>query len=293
MNRGVLYGIGAYLCWGTFPLYWRLLKEVSAIELLGHRIIWSFVFLVLFIALTRGWRTFFKSLSARVILSYSIASLIIGVNWFVYVKAVNSGFIVETSLGYFINPLLNMLFGIVFFKERFRAMQWVPLIIAASGVLWLTFGYGHPPYVALTLAFSFALYGVVKKISPLGSLHGLTIETGVLFIPAVVLLLWVTLAGGGSFIRSGISASLLMAGAGIITLLPLLMFATAARSVPLWILGLIQYISPTMNFLTGVFIFNEPFSRDQLIGFGLVWFAIIIFIAENRFSKFATADETP
>lgn len=292
MKKGILYGIGAYLCWGTFPLYWRLLKDVSAAELLAHRVIWSFSFLVLFILISGGWDSFQKTLSLRVIASYSIASLIIGVNWFVYVKAVNSGYILETSLGYFINPLLNMLFGIIFFRERFRPVQWVPLIIAASGVGWLTVAYGHPPYIALTLAFSFALYGVVKKVSPLGSLHGLAIETGVLLVPAVCYLAWGA-AGGGAFISRGVQTSTLIAGAGIITLLPLLMFATAARSVPLWILGLVQYISPTMNFLIGTLILKEPFTSDQLIGFGFVWTAIIIFLAENWYSKFSVAEETP
>jgi len=281
MNKGILYGIGAYIAWGFFPIYWKFLHHVPAIQLIGHRIIWSCLLLVMFILFTKQWTEFRQTINASVIRIYTIAAVLIGINWLIYVWAVNANFIVETSLGYFINPLLSVLMGVIVLKEKLRIAQWIPVALAALGVAYLTYVYGRLPYIALSLAFSFGLYGLVKKLSPLGSLYGLTIETGILFIPALTYLIFVQANNTAAFLHTGTTSDLLMIGAGFITTIPLLMFASAARSIPLWLVGLLQYIAPTLQFLIGVFIYKEPFSHNQLIGFGIVWIALIFFLAEN------------
>jgi chloramphenicol-sensitive protein RarD len=285
MKKGVLYGIGAYAIWGFFPIYWKLLHGIPALQLIGHRIIWSFLLLAITLSLTRQWAGLRASSNSKAMWVYPIAALLIGFNWTMYVWAVNAGYIVETSLGYFINPLISVLLGILFLRERLRVGQWIAVILAALGVTYLTFVYGRLPYIALSLAFSFGLYGLVKKLSPLGSLYGLTVETGVLFLPAAAYLIFCDLSGNGAFLHSGVVPSLLMMGAGLVTTVPLLMFASAARSVPLWTVGLLQYIAPTLQFLIGVFIYREPFSRSQLIGFSVVWLALVIFLVENYFAN--------
>ncbi len=293
MNKGILYGIGAYVAWGFFPIYWKFLHHVPAIQLIGHRIIWSCLLLIAVIVFTRQWDDFRKTFNAKVLGIYTIAAILIGVNWLIYVWAVNSDFIVETSLGYFINPLLSVLMGVIFLKERLRYAQWIPVILAAIGVTYLTFVYGRLPYIALSLAFSFGLYGLVKKISPLGSLYGLTIETAILFIPALIYLIVVEANSTAAFLHTGFTSDLLMVGAGLVTTVPLLMFASAARSIPLWVVGLLQYIAPTLQFLIGVFLYKEPFSHNQLIGFGIVWAALIFFVVENYLANRAVIQPIP
>ena len=282
MKKGILYGIGAYGLWGLFPIYWKWLQGVPAIELIGHRIAWSFALLAAIILATRQWGAFRKAISSkRVALIYTAAGLLLSVNWLTYVWGVNAGFIVETSLGYFINPLLSVLMGVVFLRERLRPWQWLPVGLAAAGVLYLTLAYGQLPWIALTLAFTFAIYGLVKKVAPLGSLFGLALETGSLFLPAVGYLVLAEAGGTGSFGHAGFGSSLLMAGAGVVTTVPLLMFASAARSIPLSLVGILQYIAPTLQFLLGVLVYREPFTHDQLIGFSIVWLALVIFTVEG------------
>ena len=293
MNKGILYGIGAYIAWGFFPIYWKFLHHVPAIQLIGHRIIWSCLLLLVVIVVTKQWDEFRKTFNAKVLRIYSIAAILIGINWIVYVWAVNENFIVETSLGYFINPLLSVLMGVIFLKERLRNAQWVPVILAAIGVTYLTFVYGRLPYIALTLAFSFGLYGLVKKLSPLGSLYGLTIETAILFIPALIYLIVVEVNSTAAFLHTGLTSDLLMVGAGIVTTVPLLMFASAARLIPLWVVGLLQYIAPTLQFLIGVFLYKEPFTQNQLIGFSIVWAALIFFVVENYLANRAGVEPIP
>lgn len=293
MNKGILYGIGAYVFWGFFPIYWKMLHHVPATQLIGHRIIWSFLLLILVILFTKQWTDFRKTVNAKVLRLYTLAALLIGVNWFLYVWAVNANFIVETSLGYFINPLLSVLMGVIFFKERLRFAQWIPVLLAAIGVTYLTFVYGRLPYIALSLALSFGLYGLVKKLSPLGSLYGLTIETGILFIPALLYLIVMQTKNTAAFLNTGIPSDMLMIGAGLVTTVPLLMFASAARSIPLWVVGLLQYIAPTLQFLIGVFIYKEPFSHNQLIGFGIVWAALLVFLVENYLANRTPVEPIP
>jgi chloramphenicol-sensitive protein RarD len=203
------------------------------------------------------------------------------VNWLVYVWGVNAGFIVETSLGYFINPLISVLLGVIFLRERLRAVQWVPITLAAAGVIYLTVTYGRLPGIALTLAFSFGIYGLVKKLAPLGSLYGLTLETALVFPIALIYLAIVNFTGRGAFLHEGPATDLLLIGTGIVTSIPLLMFASAARQIPLTMIGILQYIAPTIQFLIGVFLYHEPFDRSRMIGFSLVWIALIIFWVEN------------
>lgn len=280
-NKGLLYGIIAYALWGFFPIYWRLLQGVPAVELLRHRIAWSFLLLVVVILVMRQWNDFRSSLNARTFRIYFIAAILIGVNWLIYVWAVNEGFIIETSLGYFINPLLSVLMGVFFLRERLRSAQWIPIVFAAIGVVYLTFAYGRLPWIALLLAFTFGFYGLTKKLAPLGSVFGLTLETGILFLPAVLYLGWAEASGSASFLHTDSISNLLMIGAGVVTTIPLLLFASAAKQIPLSMIGILQYLAPTIQFLIGVFVYDEPFDQSRLIGFSIVWLALVIFWVEN------------
>jgi len=282
MNKGILNGLAAYALWGFFPIYWKFLHQVPALQVIGHRISWSFVLLIIIILLTGKWNDFrTAALTPKVIGIYSIASVLLTINWLVYVWGVNSGFIVETSLGYFINPLLSVLLGVVFLRERLRTAQWIPVALAALGVIYLTAIYGRPPWIALSLAFSFGFYGFVKKLAPLGSLYGLTLETAIVFPFALIYLLVVEFSNVGAFLHESASTTILLIGAGAVTTIPLLMFASAAKQIPLTVIGLLQYIAPTIQFLIGVFLYKEPFDQSHLIGFGIVWVALIIFWVEN------------
>ncbi len=281
-KKGLLFAFGAYLTWGLFPIYWKWLQQVDARELLSHRILWSFAFLFLVVLVTKSWRDFRATIQNRKIIAvYFAAAILIGVNWLTYVWAVNAGFIVETSLGYFINPLLSVSLGVIFLRERLRPLQWLPVGLAALGVAYLTFAYGRLPWIALVLAFSFGIYGLVKKVAPLGSVYGLTLETGILFLPALLYLVAQEAAGKAAFLRADPVTNLLLAGAGVVTTIPLLMFASAAHRIPLSMIGLMQYLAPTLQFLLGVLVYKEPFSATQAIGFGIVWVALVIFWLES------------
>jgi len=285
MNKGIWYALGAYVVWGLFPVYWKLLASIPALQLLGHRIFWSFLLLFGIILVTRNGKVFRAALSLRVLLIYATAAVLIAINWLTYVWAVGAGFIVETSLGYFINPLLTILVGVVFLRERLRPLQWVPIGLAAVGVLYLTFAFGSLPWVALTLAISFSFYGLVKKTAPLSARHGLTLETGILFLPALGFLLYSEFSGTGAFLHSTTLIVLMLVGAGLVTVAPLLLFASAVKRIPLTMIGVLQYVNPTMQFLLGVLIYKEPFDHHRLIGFGVVWVALILFGVEGFLTK--------
>lgn len=282
MKKGILYGIGAYFLWGFFPIYWKVLHDVSAFQVIGHRIVWSFIVLIIFILVTKQWQDFRSAaFNAKTIGIYAIAGVLLSINWLIYVWGVNADLIVETSLGYFINPLLSVLLGVVFLRERLRPAQWIPVILAAIGVIYLTVVYGRPPLIALSLAFSFGFYGLVKKLAPLGSLYGLTLETAIVLPVALIHLIMVEMNGTGAFLHMGARVDLFLAGAGIVTTIPLLMFASAAKQIPLTMVGILQYIAPTLQFLIGIFLYREPFDQSHLIGFSIVWVALIIFWIEN------------
>lgn len=284
-KKGILYAFGAYVLWGLFPIYWKWLHHVPALQVIAHRIGWSFILLMIVIFVTKQWTKLRSTLTRRVLGIYLIAGLLLSANWLIYVWAVNSEHVVETSLGYFINPLLSVLLGMIFMKERLRPLQWVPIGLAASGVIYLTWTYGSLPWIALSLAFTFGFYGLVKKKSPLGSLYGLTLETGLVFIPALGYLIYIESVGQGAFRHTGIVSDLLMIGSGVVTTIPLLMFASAAKRIPLTMVGIMQYIAPTLQFLIGVLIYKEPFTGTSLIGFSMVWIALAVFWVEGAFAS--------
>ena len=281
MKKGILYALGAYITWGLFPFYWKILAGVPALQLLGHRILWSFISLFAILLIARQWKTIQDALNRRVLVIYSVAAVLIAINWLTYVWAVGAGFIIETSLGYFINPLLSVLLGVIFLRERLRPLQWLPIGLAAVGVLYLTFAYGSLPWVALTLAISFGFYGLVKKNAPLDALPGLTMETGLLFLPALGFLLYSEFNGTGAFLHTTPLLNLMLLGAGLVTIVPLLMFASAAKRIPLTMIGVLQYVNPTIQFLLGTLVYKEPFDHHRLIGFGIVWVALILFVLEG------------
>jgi chloramphenicol-sensitive protein RarD len=249
--------------------------------------------LIVVILITGQGSEFRATFNWRTIGIYLIASLLIGINWLTYVWAVNAGHIVETSLGYFINPLLSVLLGLIVLRERLRPAQWLPVGIACIGVAYLTIQFGQLPWIALVLAFTFGFYGLVKKLAPLSSLHGLTLETGILLIPAVVYLVFVEWTGAGAFLHTGFLSDLLMIGAGLVTTIPLLMFASAAKQIPLTMIGVLQYLAPTIQFLIGVLVYKEEFDSSRLIGFSIVWLALIIFWLENYWASRVTVEPIP
>lgn len=280
MNKGVLYAFSAYLLWGFFPIYFKLIGIVPPLQILAHRFFWSFIFLIILIVAFRQFSRLRASLTRRILISYFIAGAILAVNWGTYVYAVNSGHVLESSLGYFINPMVSVLLGVIFLKERLRLGQWIPVGMAAVGVIYLTVMFGAIPWISLVLAFSFGLYGLIKKLSPLDSLPGLTLETGMIFIPALAFLGVQEVNGLGSFGHTGWGIALLLAVSGVVTAIPLLLFSAGARRINLSTIGILQYITPTIQFLLGTLLYKEPFDIHRLIGFILIWFALIIFTGE-------------
>lgn len=286
--RGAIAAIAAFALWGVLPAYWKALDTTPAYEILCHRMFWSLVLTLGLIQLRGGMQVFRRALTVkrnRVI--YTVSGILLAVNWLLYIWAVNAGFIVEASLGYFINPLINVFFGMVFFGEKMRRVQWVALFCAFLGVLYLTVYYGKFPWISLVLAFSFATYGVIHKKSDLGSLDALCLETCVLFVPAAAVLVGLGVTGDGTFTQFGISHSLLLVGAGVVTTIPLILFGYAAKRIPLSTLGLFQYLAPSINLVIGVFVYKEDFPQARLVGFAMVWGGLLIFILENLFRRFA------
>jgi len=282
MKRGIWLGIGTYTIWGLFPIYWKWLQHVDALELIAHRIGWSFIIMLVVMTLTNRWDKFRQqTTSPKLRWTFLLIAILIGVNWLVYVWAVNAGFIVEASLGYFINPLVSVTLGVVFLKERLRPWQWVPVGLAALGVIYLTLQLGALPWISLTLAFTFGIYGLLKKVTPLGPIQGMTLETGILFPVALGWLIFTQVRGDGAFMHTGLLPDLLMVGAGVVTTVPLLMFAAAAQAIPLSMIGILQYLAPTGQFLIGVLVFGESLSTQKLLGFSLVWLGLIIFAVEG------------
>ena len=291
-GRGLWYGLTAYTLWGLFPVYFKLIGFVPADQIIAHRILWSFLLLVLIVAVGSQRRQ--MAVSWNVVRVYAAAATLIAVNWFIYVWAVAHNFILETSLGYFITPLVNVLMGVLILGERMRAFQWVAIAFAAAGVGYLTAVYGNVPWIAITLALTFGTYGLVKKKAPLGPVAGLTLETGLLLLPALAYLTFVEFRAG-SFLRLGPGSMLLVAVSGPITTLPLVLFAAAVQRIPLSTIGILQFIAPTVQFVLGVMVYEEPFSGQKFIGFALVWVAVLVFgtesIAANRRARTANPVE--
>lgn len=281
-GRGTWYAIAAYAMWGLLPVFWKQLRHVPSSQLLCHRVVWSFFCLLAAILfLRRGSRGRPPPLDARTIRTYTAAALLVGTNWSLFIWAVNAGFLVEVSLGYFVCPLLSVALGVVFFRERLRPAQWAAIGLAAAGLLYMTVACGSLPWISVTLAVSFALYGMVKKRAPLESIPGLGLETAILVFPALGWLMAAEVSGKGAFLRAGIGTDLLLACAGPMTTLPLLLFTSAVRRVPLSVVGMTQYVAPTLQFLLGVLAYGEPFERARLVSFSMVWLALVIFAADG------------
>jgi chloramphenicol-sensitive protein RarD len=278
MRRGVWLALGAQFAWGLFPVYWKQIEQVPAMQVIAHRILWSFITLAV-IALWRGHGL--REITPRGRLLYAIAAVLISVNWFAYVWAVSNHLIVETSLGYFINPLVTVLIGVVMFGEKLRTAQWLAVGCAGAGVTYLTVAHGALPWVALALAGTFSAYSAVKKLAPLGSLDGLTVETAWVTLPALAYLLYAEVGGDGAFYHDGLGTTLYLAGAGLVTTIPLVLFAASVRNVPLTTIGILQYISPMLQLALGVLLYREPFVREQWIGFSGVWIGLIVFAVDG------------
>jgi len=283
--------MGAYAIWGLLPIYWKWLSAVPALQLVCHRIVWSFLILMSLILLSGRGKALIRAVNqARIMAFYLIASALVAVNWLTYVWAVNAGFIVETSLGYFINPLFSVALGVLILRERLRLGQWFSIAVAALGVLYLTFVYGALPWIALVLAFTFGSYGLVKKMGPLGSTDGLALETTMLLVPALAYLCHAEHLNRGTFLHLGFVENGLLMGAGLMTTIPLLLFGAATRRIPLSLIGMIQYIAPTLQFLIGVLVYKEPLSGSRLMGFALVWLALLIFVVEGIMNQRSAED---
>ncbi|MGW0122907.1 EamA family transporter RarD [Streptomyces sp. NPDC003327] len=276
-RAGLLYGIGAYGMWGLVPLFWPLLKPAGAVEILAHRMVWSLAFVVAGLLALRRW-AWIRELARdpRKLALVALAATVISVNWGLYIWSVNTGHVVESSLGYFINPLVTIALGVLVLQERLRPAQWAAVGVGAAAVLVLAIGYGRPPWISLALAFSFALYGLVKKKVNLGGLESLAAETAVLFLPALGYLVWLGAQGTSTFGTEGAGHAALLAATGIVTAVPLVCFGAAAIRVPLSTLGLLQYLAPTFQFLLGILYFREAMPPERWAGFSLVWLALTI-----------------
>ncbi|CAH0220351.1 hypothetical protein SRABI118_02209 [Massilia sp. Bi118] len=282
MRTGILSAASAFLCWGLFPLYFHAIGEVPPMQILAHRMLWSLLFLLIVLAVRRQWAWLAVARQPRILGSFIASAVLLSVNWLIYIWAVNNNHVIEASLGYFINPLVNISLGYLLLKERLRPAQWAAIAVAALGVAWLTWQAGTVPWIALALAFSFGGYGLLRKTAALGALEGLSFETMVLFPVAAAYVVWLTMNGQNAFINTeSTSTQLLLMAAGPITAIPLLLFASGARQIPLSVLGLLQYLSPTLQFLLGVWLFHEPFTPDRLVGFALIWAALALFAAEG------------
>lgn len=282
MRSGIIYAALAFLCWGLFPIYFHALDGVPPLQILAHRMLWSLGFLLIVLVLRRQWKWLDVVRQPRVFFSFVLSALLLSANWLVYIWSVTNHHVIEASLGYFINPLVNIMLGYLILKERLRANQWVAIAIAALGVAWLTWQTGTVPWIALFLAFSFGGYGLLRKTAALGALEGLSFETIVLFPLAAAYVIWLTVNGQNVFINTDSDTTrVLLVMAGPLTAIPLLLFASGARKIPLSILGLLQYLSPTLQFLLGVWLFKEAFTADRLVGFVLIWSALILFAGEG------------
>jgi len=281
MNRGYLYAILAYVLWGFFPVYWKQLHDVPAGEVILHRIIWSLAFLALLGLARKRW-AWLKQLylHPKRTLTLAVAAVLLAANWLVYVWGVNHGFVVQASLGYFITPLFSVLLGVAFLGERLRRLQWLAVGLAAAGVLYLMLRVGDIPWVAFALALTFGLYGFSTKKMHLEALEGLTAEMLLLFLPALALFLMLVGRGEARFDQSPLTIMLLVGG-GVVTAIPLIFFGAATRLIPLSIVGVLQYITPSLQFLVGVFIYQESFTPARAVGFIIIWVAVAVFIFDN------------
>lgn len=282
MNRGILYAALAYTCWGLFPIYFHLLAGIPALEVVMHRTVWSLVFLLAILLVHKHWAWLPALLhKPRVLGAFALSALLLSANWLMYVWSVQNGHVVDASLGYFILPLVNVAMGYVLLRERPRPWQWVAVALAAAGVLWLTVQAGHLPWIALFLAFTFGFYGLLRKVATLGALEGLALETMILAPLAMAAMGWWASQGQGALVQGDMRMLGLLLLAGPLTAIPLLLFAAGARRVPLTTMGILQYISPSLQFALGVWMFAEPFEHARFAGFALIWAALLVYSVEG------------
>ncbi|MFD2044343.1 EamA family transporter RarD [Ornithinibacillus salinisoli] len=279
---GIMYAAAAYIIWGFLPIYWKVVDHVPAGEILAHRIIWSFLFMIIIILFLKKWPAFIQEcktilLDRKKLLGITMASVVISLNWLTYIWAVNSDHVIQASLGYYINPLVSILLAIIVLKEKLSKQQTFSVILAGIGVLYLTISYGVFPWVSLTLAVSFALYGLFKKTVDIPPMFGLAIETMIVTPLAIIYLLIIPV---NAFSTSDVTSStnLLLFGAGVATAVPLLLFSSGAKRIPLAMVGFLQYFAPTIMLLLGIFVYHETFSQAHLISFGFIWVALLIYL---------------
>jgi chloramphenicol-sensitive protein RarD len=285
LRRGMVAASVSYLIWGILPIYWKTLGHVPAYEILGHRMAWSLPFVVLFLVLSGQKKALLQLRNRRTLIISAGSAALLSVNWFIYIWAVNAGYIVETSLGYYINPLVTVGFGVFFLKERLRGGQVAALGLAAAGVVYLTLVYGTFPWIALALAMTFAVYGLIHKKIQIGPMKSLYLETVIFFLPALALIIYLGRDGSSGFLHGDMRTMVLLAGTGLITTVPLLLFGYAAQKIPMFWLGILQYTAPTLNLLIGVLVYGEEFPFSRLIGFLLVWSALAVLMAEGIFQR--------
>jgi chloramphenicol-sensitive protein RarD len=289
MNTGILYAASAFILWGCFPLYFKALRDIAPIEILAHRVVWSMVFLAFVLAARRQWAWLATvRRQPRILAGFAASAFLLSINWCIYIWSVNNDHVIDASLGYFVNPLINVLLGFMLLKERLRRGQWVAIGVATVGVIWLAWQAGHPPWIALSLAVSFGFYGLLRKTAKLGPLEGLSLETMVLFPVALTLL--AAFAGQqhqSGFMTASTTSKVLMLCAGPLTAIPLLMFAAGARRISFSLLGLLQYISPSIQLLLGVWLYNEPFGGARLLGFVAIWAALALYSIESGLHTWA------
>jgi len=275
VKRGVLYGVGAYVLWGLFPLYWPLLKPAGALEILAHRIMWSLVVVVVVLMVGRNLSRL-RKITARQAALLTAAAVLITANWGTFIYGVNGGHTIEVALGYFIIPLINVLFGVIIFRERLRFWQWAAVGLGMAAVVVLTIDYGRLPWIALVLACSFGTYGLFKKLANTPSAESLTVETAVMFLPALTLAVTLQARGDAAVGHHGIGHVALVATAGLVTAVPLLLFNSAAIRLPMSTLGMLQYLAPVLQFVIGLLIQDEQMPTSRWAGFLLVWLALIV-----------------
>lgn len=278
-RQGVFFALGAYFIWGIAPVYFKLLEQVPATEILTHRILWSFLFMLILVSVSRKWRQVQMVLgSKKTLLMLAVTALLVGGNWLLYIWAVNHNHILEASLGYFINPLVNVMLGMIFLGERFRRLQWCAVLLAFSGVLVQLWQFGSVPIIALTLAFSFALYGLIRKKLGVDGQTGMLIETLWLLPAAVIYLFFIADTPSSHLASNTTTLNLLLVSAGIVTTVPLLFFTAAAMRLRLSTLGFFQYLGPTLMFVLATTYYGEPLGSDKLVAFSFIWIALAIFI---------------
>jgi len=279
---GVLYAGGAFLIWGLSPLYWKAMQRVPALEIVTHRVVWSFVFLMGLILIQHRWAEFKEILKTpRTLLILALTTLLVSCNWLLYIWAVNAGFMLQASLGYYINPLVNVLLGMVFLRERLRRPQALAVLLACAAVVFRTVSHGELPWIALTLALTFGAYGLIRKVAPVGSLVGLTVETLILTIPGIAYLALLDSRAEGVLFNDSRSMDALLVGTGVFTAVPLLCFNLGARRIHLSTLGLMQYIAPSGMFLLAVIVYGEPFTAAQGWTFLMIWTALGIYSVDS------------